>query len=116
LNQEQHHRKKIRQEYVDFLQKFEIPFEERFLFDFYKQGAPTELASPALQSSSQIIIMFLLLCVNTPTEHSFLQTRLKYVLTYKQSRDIKSTHCLAAPECPHQPATSGRKGFFSVLK
>lgn len=36
LNQEQHHRKKtFRQEYVDFLQKFEIPFEERFLFDFF---------------------------------------------------------------------------------
>lgn len=36
LNQEQHHRKKtLRQEYVDFLQKFEIPFEERFLFNFF---------------------------------------------------------------------------------
>lgn len=36
LNQEQHHRKKtFRQEYIDFLQKFELPFEERFLFDFF---------------------------------------------------------------------------------
>ena len=36
LNQEQHHRKKtFKQKYVDFLQKFEIPFEERFLFDFF---------------------------------------------------------------------------------
>lgn len=36
LNQEQHHRKRtFRQEYVDFLQKFEVPFEESFLFDFF---------------------------------------------------------------------------------
>ena len=36
LNQEQHHKKKtFRQEYVDFLHKFELPFEERFLFDFF---------------------------------------------------------------------------------
>jgi putative transposase len=36
LNQEQHHRKKtFQQEYVDFLRKFEIPFEDRFLFDFF---------------------------------------------------------------------------------
>jgi len=36
LNQEQHHQKKLfRQEYQELLQKFEIPFEERFLFDFF---------------------------------------------------------------------------------
>lgn len=36
LNQKQHHRKKtFSQEYVDFLQKIEIPFEEHFLFDFF---------------------------------------------------------------------------------
>lgn len=35
LNQEIHHQKKaFRQEYHEFLEKFEIPFEERFLFDF----------------------------------------------------------------------------------
>ena len=35
LNQEAHHHKKtFRQEYLSLLEKFEIPFEERFLFDF----------------------------------------------------------------------------------
>jgi putative transposase len=35
LNQEKHHQKKtFRQEYHELLEKFEIPFEERFLFDF----------------------------------------------------------------------------------
>jgi len=35
LNQEIHHRKKtFRQEYNELLEKFEIPFEQRFLFDF----------------------------------------------------------------------------------
>ncbi|GAB2563403.1 IS200/IS605 family transposase [Spirosoma aerophilum] len=35
LNQEEHHRKKtFREEYLDFLQKFEVPYEERFLFDW----------------------------------------------------------------------------------
>lgn len=35
LNQETHHqRKTFKQEYLGLLQKFEIPFEERFLFDF----------------------------------------------------------------------------------
>ncbi|MGE9313916.1 IS200/IS605 family transposase [Niabella sp. CJ426] len=34
-NQEQHHQKKTFQaEYLDFLQKFSIPFEERFLFEW----------------------------------------------------------------------------------
>jgi len=34
-NQEEHHQKKtFKQEYLTLLQKFEIPFEERFLFDF----------------------------------------------------------------------------------
>ena len=36
LNQEKHHQKRtFRQEYQDFLNKFEIPFEERYLFDFF---------------------------------------------------------------------------------
>ena len=35
LNQEAHHQKKtFRQEYLLLLEKFEVPFEERFLFDF----------------------------------------------------------------------------------
>lgn len=35
LNQEVHHQKKtFRQEYHELLEKFEIPFEERFLFEF----------------------------------------------------------------------------------
>ncbi len=35
LNQEAHHRKKtFRQEYYELLEKFEIPFEEKYLFDF----------------------------------------------------------------------------------
>ena len=35
LNQEAHHQKQtFREEYLDFLQKFEVPHEERYLFDF----------------------------------------------------------------------------------
>ena len=35
-NQKEHHKKKtFRQEYLDFLKKFNIPFEEKYLFDFY---------------------------------------------------------------------------------
>ena len=35
-NQKEHHRKKtFRQEYLGFLKKFEIPFEEKYLFEFY---------------------------------------------------------------------------------
>jgi REP element-mobilizing transposase RayT len=35
LNQEKHHHKKtFKQEYHQFLEKFEIPFEEKYLFDF----------------------------------------------------------------------------------
>lgn len=33
LNQEEHHRKKtFKEEYVDFLQKFNVSFEEKYLF------------------------------------------------------------------------------------
>jgi REP element-mobilizing transposase RayT len=36
LNQESHHRKRIfRQEYRELLRKFEIPFEEKYLFEFF---------------------------------------------------------------------------------
>lgn len=35
-NQKQHHQKKtFRQEYLAFLKKFDIPFEEKYLFEFY---------------------------------------------------------------------------------
>ena len=35
MNQELHHQKKtFKQEYLELLKKFEIPFEERFLFEF----------------------------------------------------------------------------------
>jgi REP element-mobilizing transposase RayT len=35
LNQEEHHRKRtFKEEYMDMLEKFEVPFEERFLFDW----------------------------------------------------------------------------------
>jgi REP element-mobilizing transposase RayT len=36
LNQEEHHRKRtFKDEYLDFLKKFEIPFDERYLFEWY---------------------------------------------------------------------------------
>ncbi len=36
LNQEIHHKKKtFRQEYLDFLKKFEVPYEDKYLFEFY---------------------------------------------------------------------------------
>ena len=35
LNQEEHHRKKsFKEEYIDFLQKFGIEFNEKYLFDW----------------------------------------------------------------------------------
>jgi len=35
LNQEEHHKKKtFREEYLEFLDKFEVPYEERYLFDW----------------------------------------------------------------------------------
>jgi putative transposase len=36
LNQEAHHKKKtFKQEYLDFLKKFDVPFEEKYLFEWY---------------------------------------------------------------------------------
>jgi REP element-mobilizing transposase RayT len=36
MNQEQHHKKKtFRQEYLEFLNKFDAPYEERYLPDFF---------------------------------------------------------------------------------
>lgn len=35
LNQEQHHRKKtFKEEYLGLLKKFEIPYDEKYLFDW----------------------------------------------------------------------------------
>ena len=35
MNQEEYHKKKtFKEEYYEFLKKFEIPFEEKYLFDF----------------------------------------------------------------------------------
>lgn len=37
MNQEKHHQKKtFKQEYLEFLRKFEVPFDERYLFDFFE--------------------------------------------------------------------------------
>ena len=37
LNQPEHHKKKtFQEEYLDFLQKFEIAFNEKYLFEFHK--------------------------------------------------------------------------------
>jgi REP element-mobilizing transposase RayT len=39
LNQEAHHQKKtFRQEYVEFLQKFEVEYEEKYLFEFIDEA------------------------------------------------------------------------------
>jgi putative transposase len=36
LNQEEHHKKKtFRKEYIEFLEKYEVEYDERFLFDFF---------------------------------------------------------------------------------
>ena len=36
LNQEEHHKKKtFKEEYISFLKKFEIPYDEKYLFEWY---------------------------------------------------------------------------------
>ncbi len=41
LNQAEHHKKTtFREEYIDFLKKFEIEYDERFLFDFLDDVRP----------------------------------------------------------------------------
>jgi len=38
LNQEEHHRKiTFKEEYLDFLHKFEVEFNEKFLFEWYEE-------------------------------------------------------------------------------
>jgi putative transposase len=40
LNQPEHHRKKtFKEEYFEFLKKFEIPYEEKYLFDWIETGS-----------------------------------------------------------------------------
>ncbi len=37
LNQEKHHRKKsFREEYLDFLEKFDVEYDEKYLFEWYE--------------------------------------------------------------------------------
>ena len=37
LNQEEHHRNKsFRTEYLEFLKRFDVPYDERYLFDFFE--------------------------------------------------------------------------------
>jgi REP element-mobilizing transposase RayT len=37
MKQEEHHKKRtFQEEYLDLLKKFEIPFEDRYVFEFYK--------------------------------------------------------------------------------
>ncbi|HNW69794.1 MAG TPA: IS200/IS605 family transposase [Bacteroidales bacterium] len=37
MNQEEHHREKtFREEYLEFLEQFEVDFDERYLFEFYE--------------------------------------------------------------------------------
>ena len=44
LNQPEHHKKKaFKEEYLEFLTKFEIPYEEQYLFDWIETGStPSE--------------------------------------------------------------------------
>ncbi len=36
MNQKEHHKAKtFREEYLEFLQKFDVPFDEQYLFEFY---------------------------------------------------------------------------------
>ena len=38
LNQEEHHRKKsFKEEYLNFLQRFEIEYDEKYLFEWYEE-------------------------------------------------------------------------------
>jgi len=43
-NQQEHHKKRtFREEYIDFLKKFEIDFDHRFLFEFFDDSVtPSE--------------------------------------------------------------------------
>jgi hypothetical protein len=37
VNQEEHHRNKtFKEEYLDFLEKFEVGYEDKYLFDWYE--------------------------------------------------------------------------------
>ena len=44
-DQERHHTKKtFREEYLDFLEKFRVPYDERYIFKLLGDGAPVEAA------------------------------------------------------------------------
>lgn len=44
LNQEEHHRKKsFKEEYLELLKEFDVDYNEKYLFDWDEQVAPTEL-------------------------------------------------------------------------
>lgn len=44
LNQEEHHRKKsFKEEYIELLKEFAVEYNEKYLFDWEEQVAPTEL-------------------------------------------------------------------------
>jgi REP element-mobilizing transposase RayT len=53
-NQQAHHRKKtFRQEYISFLKKFEVPYDERYLFTFFDDLYPVvELTGHKRRSST----------------------------------------------------------------
>ena len=49
--QEEHHRKRtFRQEYISFLQKFEIPYEEKYLFQFFDDLYPVKEETEAVNA------------------------------------------------------------------
>ncbi len=51
LNQEEHHRKHtFREEYLAFLQKFEVPYDPRYVFEFYDE--PESLAPNGAANAS----------------------------------------------------------------
>ena len=35
-NQQKHHKRTFKEEYLEFLQKFEIEYDKRYLFDFFE--------------------------------------------------------------------------------
>ncbi|HWY13156.1 MAG TPA: IS200/IS605 family transposase [Bacteroidia bacterium] len=44
LNQEEHHKKKsFKEEYIEFLKEFNVNYNEKYLFNWEEQAAPTEL-------------------------------------------------------------------------
>ena len=47
LNQEEHHKAKtFREEYVDFLNKFEVPYDERYMFEWLEEQNKSQVPNP----------------------------------------------------------------------